>query len=193
MTCYTHSGRAAVGVCAACGKAICHECVGRDTPRLVCAACVARAGTPAWGWSGGSYGMLYEYRSPIAIGGWPLVHVCFGNDPATFRPRVARGIVAIGNAAVGALAIGGAAFGLVTLGGLSVGLVAALGGAALGAGVSIGGLAVGSIAIGGAAVGFRYAIGGAAFGPAVIDGRRCDQAALDFARQWLANLPTACR
>jgi len=61
--------------------------------------------------------------------------------------------------------------------------------------VSIGGLAIGSVAIGGAAIGFVYAIGGGAFGPAVIDGRRCDQAALDFVRRWFGAgaLPPSCR
>jgi hypothetical protein len=192
MNCYTHGERSAVGVCAACGKAVCRECVGRDAPRLVCPACVAR-GTTLRRWSGSPYGVAYEYRSPITINGWPLVHVCFGTDPVTFRPLIARGILAIGNIAIGGLAIGGAAFGLFTLGGLSVGLAGALGGAALGLGLSIGGFAVGSIAIGGFAVGLAYAIGGAAFGPAVISGGRCDQAALDFARRWIAQLPAACR
>jgi hypothetical protein len=193
MNCYTHGGRAAVGVCGACQKAICHECVGRDAPRLLCTSCVARAGTPTWGWSGGSYGLLYEYRSPVTINGWPLVHMCFGNDPVTLRPRMAKGIIAIGNAAVGVLAIGGAAFGLFTIGGFSLGLIAAVGGFALGSGLSVGGLAIGSIAVGGAAVGFKYAIGGAAFGSAVVDAQRCDQLALDFARQWIARLPNACK
>jgi hypothetical protein len=159
-------------VCAICQKALCRSCVGRDTPRLVCTTCLTRASAPVWGWSGGSYGVSWEYRSPIVIAGWPLVHLCFGSDPVTLRPRVARGIVAIGNAAVGVLAIGGAA---------------------LGAGLSIGGLAVGTVAIGGAAIGFAYAIGGGAVAPAVIDGRCCDQAALDFLRQWITTLPPACR
>ena len=193
MNCYTHDGRAAVGVCAICQKALCRACVGRDAPRLVCKSCVALASVPTWGWSSGSFGASWEYRSPIVVAGWPLVHLCFGSDPVTLRPRVAKGVVAIGNAAVGVLAIGGAAFGLFTLGGLSIGVAAAIGGAALGAGLSIGGLAVGTVAIGGAAIGFAYAVGGGAFAPAVIDGRRCDQAALDFLRHWLTTLPPACR
>ena len=194
MNCYTHEGRDAVGVCALCQKAMCRACVGGDTPRLVCAACGARrAATPMLGWSGGWYGRLYEYRSPVAVNGWPLLHICFGNDPITNRPRIAKGIVAIGNGAIGVLAIGGAAFGLFTVGGFSLGLVAAVGGLALGTGLSIGGLAVGTIAFGGLAIGLQYAVGGAAFGRAVIDGRRCDQAALDFARKWLRQLPSTCR
>jgi hypothetical protein len=40
------------------------------------------------------YGYGYEYRSPITVGGWPLLHVCGGIDPQTLRPRVARGVMA---------------------------------------------------------------------------------------------------
>jgi hypothetical protein len=192
MNCFIHNGRSAVGVCALCGKAVCRECLAQDTPRLVCASCAARGVMPRYGWYGW-YGYGYEYKSSMSIGAWPLIHVCAGVDPATLRPKVAKGVIAIGNIAVGALAIGGLAFGLFTVGGASIGLLMAIGGAALGPGVSVGGFAVGSIAIGGAAVGFVYAIGGGAFGPAVMDGRRCDPAALDFARRWLAGLRTACR
>ena len=122
------------------------------------------------------------------LGGWPLLHICTGRDPATMRPRVAKGVIAIGNIAFGGLAIGGFACGLIAFGGGSMGLFFALGGMALGAGLSIGGFAVGSFAIGGAAVGFLYGVGGAAFAPASIDGRHCDQAVVDFARQWLGGV-----
>jgi len=192
MNCFTHGRNPAVGMCVVCQKGICHECVGRETPRLVCRACSATGASPAYGWSGW-YGYGYEYKSSTTIGGWPLVHVCSGIDPVTMRPRVARGVVAIGNLAVGGLAIGGLACGLFTIGGASLGLLMAVGGAALGLGVSLGGFAVGFVAIGGAAVGFIYAIGGGAFGPAVIDGMRCDEAARDFARRWLNMLPPSCR
>ena len=106
-----------------------------------------------------------------------------------------RVFLAIGNIAVGALAVGGLAFGFITLGGASFGLAFALGGAAVGLGLSVGGLAIGSVALGGAAIGFVYAIGGGAFGPAIIDGRRCDPAALEFVRQWIgpSMLPPNCR
>jgi len=184
MNCFVHDRSPAVGLCAVCQKGVCRECVGRDSPRLICRTCIQR---------GAIFG--FEYRSRASIGGWPLIHIAAGVDPATMRPRVARGIVAIGNLAVGGVAIAGLACGLVTVGGLSVGLVFALGGAALGLGLSIGGVAVGSIAVGGAAIGFVYAVGGAAFAPAIIDGRRCDQAALDFVRRWLSSgiLPPNCR
>ena len=131
----------------------------------------------------------------VVIGGWPLMHVCAGVDPLTMRPRVAKGIIAIGNIAVGGIAIGGLAAGVLTLGGLSLGGLVALGGAALGFGLSIGGFAVGSVAIGGAAAGFVHAIGGAAFGPSIVDGRQCDPEAAAFVRDWLgaAILPPSCR
>lgn len=137
----------------------------------------------------------YEYRSSASIGGWPLVHVCAGVDPLTMRPRIAKGIVAVGNISVGAVAIGGVALGLVAVGGGSLGLLFALGGAAIGLGLAIGGVAVGSVAIGGAAIGFIYAVGGGAFAPAIVDGTRCDAAARDFILRWLGPglLPPHCR
>ncbi|PYR01903.1 MAG: hypothetical protein DMF97_06250 [Acidobacteria bacterium] len=192
MNCFTHGRNPAVGMCAICQKGICHECVARETPRLLCRACEARPSGPGYAWYGW-YGYGFEYRSSTTIGTWPLVHVCAGIDPVTMRPRIAKGILAVGNIAVGVLAIGGLACGLFTVGGASIGLLLAVGGAALGLGVSVGGFAVGSIAIGGAAVGFMYAIGGGAFGPAVIDGRHCDDAARDFVRRWLDARPLSCR
>jgi hypothetical protein len=184
MNCYVHDRSSAVGICSMCQKAVCRECIGRDTPRLVCRACVTQRTV-----------LGFEYRSSVTIGGWPLVHVCAGVDPATMRPRVAKGVIAIGNVAIGAVAIAGVACGVVAVGGVSVGLLLALGGVALGAGISVGGLAVGSIAIGGAAVGFVHAIGGGAFGPSIIDGRRCDPATVDFLRRWLGAgiVPPSCR
>jgi hypothetical protein len=184
MNCFVHTHTAAVGICSACQKAVCRECVGRDAPRLVCRTCVQRA--PVQG---------FEYRSAVTIGGWPLVHVCLGMDAVTMRPKVARGVVAIGNIAIGGIAIAGLAFGLVTIGGVSVGAVFALGGVALGLGLSAGGVAVGSVAVGGLAIGFLHAIGGLALGPSIIDGRRCDPEALEFVRRWLGSgiLPPNCR
>jgi len=141
------------------------------------------------------YGPGFDYKSALTIGGWPLVHVCGGVDPDTMRPRIARGVIAIGNIAVGVIAIGGLACGLITVGGASLGLLLAVGGAALSAWLSIGGLAVGSIAIGGAAIGFHYAIGGVAIAPVALDSRRCDGALLDAARRWIGTIrsPANCR
>jgi hypothetical protein len=184
MNCYIHDRSAAVGLCALCQKAVCHACIGRDTPRLICRTCMQ--GTAVLG---------FEYRSRASIGSWPLIHVCAGLDPATMRPKLAKGVVAIGNVAIGGLAIGGLACGLLSIGGGSLGILVALGGAAVGVGLSVGGFAIGSVAIGGAAIGFVYAIGGGAFGPAVIDGRQCNPAALEFVRRWFSyfgSLPS-CR
>ena len=183
MNCFVHPATAAVGFCVSCQRGVCRACVGTETPRIVCQACAARGGI-----------LGYEYRSAAAIGDWPLVHICFGVDPMTMRPRVARGALAIGNIAVGGIAIGGLALGMFTLGGLSVGIAGALGGLALGVGVSFGGLAIGSVAVGGVAVGFMHAIGGVAVGPSIISGTRCDEAARAFFERWgaLPQIPS-CR
>jgi len=149
---------------------------------------------PSYGYGYG-LGYSFEYKSPITIGGWPLLHVCGGMDPQTMAPRIARGVIAIGNIAIVIVAIGGLACGLLTVGGASLGLLLAVGGAAFGAGLSIGGLAVGSIAIGGAAIGFQYAVGGVAIAPAALDSMRCDGALLDAARRWIGPIrpPANCR
>jgi hypothetical protein len=183
MNCFVHEQSSAVGICVACQKAMCRQCVGRESPRLVCRVCAERRAVVG-----------FEYRS-AAIGDWPLVHICMGVDPVTMRPRVAKGFVAIGNVAVGAIAVGGLAFGLVAVGGLSVGLLFALGGAALGVGLSLGGFAVGAVAVGGVAVGFLHAVGGAAVGPSIIDGRSCDPSARDFIVRWFGagRLPPSCQ
>ena len=184
VNCYVHDRLPAVGLCAVCQKAVCRDCVARDNPRMVCRTCAEQRTI---------FG--FEYRSSARIGDWPLIHICAGLDPATMRPRVAKGVIAVGNIAVGGVAIAGLACGLVTVGGASCGLLFALGGLALGLGISIGGLAVGAVALGGAAIGFVYAIGGAAFGPDIIDGRHCDPAVVDFVRRWLGTgmLPPNCR
>jgi hypothetical protein len=184
MNCFAHERVVAIGFCAACQKALCRECVRREAPRLICRRCA----------EGGAV-LGFEYRSSRTVGGWPLIHICFGADAATMRPKIARGVIAIGNVALGGLAIGGLACGLLAIGGGAIGILFALGGAALGLGVSVGGLAVGSVAVGGAAVGFVYAIGGGAIGPAIVDGRRCDEAAREFLLRWLgpSALPPSCR
>ena len=117
-----------------------------------------------------SYGGLcwgYEYRSQREILGWPLVHIAGGVDPETGLPRVARGVIAIGNFAVGLVAIGGFAVGGLVLSGIGLGLVA-LGGIAVG-GVAAGGVALGlGFAAGGVAVSAGWAVGGVALAPHAI-------------------------
>lgn len=100
---------------------------------------------------------VYEYKSKRRIFGVPLVHVHFAANSGGFK--VAKGIIAVGNAAVGVVAIGGFSLGILSLGGIGAGLLT-IGGLALGA-VSIGGVSVGLLALGGCAFGV-YAIGGAA-------------------------------
>lgn len=104
-----------------------------------------------------SLGVYYEYISPVKVFGLPLVHIRLG-----FGPRLAKGIVAVGNCAVGAVAIGGGSLGLISLGGVSVGLLFAFGGLSLGL-AALGGVAVGGFAVGGCAVGQWLASGGGAF------------------------------
>ncbi len=119
------------------------------------------AAWPAWG---------YEYRSKATLAGWPLIHIAQGVDPATGRPRVARGVIAVGQIAVGGLAVGGVALGLVTIGGVSLG-IAALGGFAMGIAVSLGGLSLaGYLAVGGLAISLHYAVGGLALAPHALGG-----------------------
>ena len=104
-----------------------------------------------------SLGVYYEYISPVKVFGLPLVHIRLG-----FGPRLAKGIVAIGNCAVGVVAVGGCSLGLVSLGGLTLGLLLAFGGLSLGL-VALGGVAVGGFAVGGCAIGQWLAAGGGAF------------------------------
>jgi transcriptional regulator with XRE-family HTH domain len=104
-----------------------------------------------------SYGIFYEYISPVKVFNLPLVHIRLG-----YGPQVAKGIVAIGNLAVGVVAIGSCSLGVISLGGLCLGLLLALGGVSFGL-IALGGLAVGGFAVGGCAVGQWLAAGGGAF------------------------------
>ena len=104
-----------------------------------------------------SYGIFYEYVSPVKVFSLPLVHIRLG-----YGPQVAKGIVAIGNLALGVVAIGSCSLGVISLGGLCLGLLLALGGVSFGL-IALGGLAVGGFAAGGCAVGQWLAAGGGAF------------------------------
>ena len=92
-----------------------------------------------------SYGIFYEYISPVKVFNLPLIHIRLG-----YGPQVAKGIVAIGNLAVGVVAIGSCSLGVISLGGLCLGLLLALGGVSFGL-IALGGLAVGGFAVGGCA------------------------------------------
>lgn len=81
MNCFTHNRDAAVGICVACQKAVCHECVGRETPRLVCRACAEHGSV-----------LGYEYRSsttlPMTSEGAPLAHPTCLSSSASSSPEM---------------------------------------------------------------------------------------------------------
>lgn len=92
----------------------------------------------------------FEMRSRAMIGNKPLVHVAFGYNEETGGPKVAEGIIAIGNIAKGWLAFGGVAIGALALGGVAIG------------GIALGGLAIGLLGLGGLALAVVLGLGGAA-------------------------------
>ena len=57
-----------------------------------------------------------DYRTKQSIFGLSLVHVAWGVDPVTHRPRVAKGWIAIGSKAKGLIAVGIEAYGLMATG-----------------------------------------------------------------------------
>ena len=157
----------------------CPECGGQMSDKaLMCPHCGYATGR-------GLYG--YEYRSKAELFGLPLLHIVVGPglNLATGKPRIAKGIIAIGNIAVGLIAMGGLAIGGLSLGGLALGLFA-FGGCALGAILAVGGLAVGLVAIGGAAVGY-YALGGAAFGKYALGENQQSDQAVEFFKSLLGD------
>ena len=139
---------------------------------------VARAIRPGWG---------YEYKSSLTLFGLPLVHIASGVDAQTGRPRIARGIFALGNIAVGVFAFGGIALGGLTFGGMSIGVIG-IGGMAVG-GVALGGMAVGALfAAGGMAISLAYAVGGGALAPCRFGGSGGDSACFAPLLEQLARL-----
>jgi hypothetical protein len=157
--------------CPECGKEI-------SDKALMCPNCGFSMG-------GGLCG--YEYRSRTEIFRIPLIHIVLGRNinPLTGLPRIAKGIIAIGNIAVGVVSIGGVALGGVCIGGLSIGL-AVFGGAAIGLLLAVGGMAVGLVAIGGGAFGY-YALGGGAWGVHALGGNRQDPQAIEFFKRYLGS------
>ena len=184
MNCFVHDHVAAIGLCAICQKAVCRECIGRQTPRLVCRTCLEQPTV-----------LGFEYRSAASIGPWPLLHICAGIDPVTMRPRIAKGVIAIGNVAIGGVRDRRGGSGTGVFRGTLNRPHPRAGRRGTGIGLSIGGVAAGAVAVGGAAIGYVHALGGAAFGPSIVNGRRCDQEAVDFIRRWLGSgiLPPRCR
>jgi hypothetical protein len=129
----------------------------------------------------------YEYRSQAEFLGWPLVHIVRGINPGTGLPRLARGVIAIGDYAFGAVALGGIALGGLSLGGISLGLLAF-------GGVAIGGLALGGVAFafwlagGGVAISMAYAVGGLALAPHTIGPNGVDAQFLRLIEEWFPGL-----
>ncbi|MFZ0827776.1 MAG: sigma-70 family RNA polymerase sigma factor [Verrucomicrobiia bacterium] len=144
----------------------------------------------------GSWGVVrnFEYRSPVTLLGWPLIHIRFAQDGRWVPVKawiacgnIAYGILfAYGGVAVGAVSMGGVAVGGVTIGGCALGLLA-FGGMGLGY-FATGGLAMGYMACGGAAIAWQAACGGAAvahdyaLGGAVLAQHANDSIARAFAR-----------
>ncbi len=141
-------------------------------------------------------GWQVDYKTKAHIGGWPWVHVAYGQDTATGKMRVARGVIAIGNMAqgvvaigsiaMGAFAFGGLAFGGFAYGGLALGLLA-VGGGAGGLIAAAGGWAIAPIALGGMAIGVM-AFGGKGVGMYVSDALTQDATAQNFFMPWAKQL-----
>lgn len=113
----------------------------------------------------------YEYKSKRKVFGVPLIHIHYG-----YGPKVAKGIIAIGNISCGLISIGGITLGGICFGGLSLGLLAfagcavglfAFGGLAIGI-LAVGGFAFGVYSVGGMSVASQIAVGGSATGKTAI-------------------------
>jgi len=102
----------------------------------------------------------FEYKSDASLFGWPLIHIAQGLDPGTGLPRIAKGVIAIGN---------------IAFGGLAVGLLAAGGGLAI----------AGFLAIGGANFSPAYAVGGLALAPHFLGGNGIDPAFLRWVEPYI--------
>lgn len=137
--------------------------------------------------------MGWEYRSRKTLFGLPLLHIAYGKDPVSGRPRIAKGIIAMGGRACGVVAFGKLACGGIVFGGIGVGLISvsglalgllSLGGLALGLLFSLGVLAAAPFAIGTVAAGW-IAVGEAAFGGHVPSGPGSDSLAREFYKAWI--------
>jgi hypothetical protein len=129
----------------------------------------------------------YEYRSQLELLGWPFLHVAYGIDAETGLPRVAKGIIAIGNVAIGMVALGGFGIGGFVLAGMGLG-VFVFGGIAAG-GIAVGGIALALfLAAGGLALSMMYAIGGVAIGSHAISPLGADPTLLDLIGKWCPGI-----
>lgn len=96
----------------------CRECakeVSRDA--LMCPHCGApRPYEKEW------TGFGFEYRTRAELWGLPLLHVCF--KYRHFRPRIARGVIAVGQFGVGIVTIAQFGVGVFTLAQFALGALA---------------------------------------------------------------------
>ena len=88
----------------------CRECRREISEQAVaCPQCgapfPARETWDGWG---------YEYKSPLTIAGWPLLHISFKYRPNR-APVVARGIIAIGQFGCGVVCISQFGIGIVSV------------------------------------------------------------------------------
>jgi hypothetical protein len=94
----------------------------------------------------------FEYKSPLTIYGWPLLHVAFGRDESG-RFRIAKGIIAVGQFGIGLITFAQIGLGILFgFGQLTAGLIA-VGQLAPAAIFGIGQFTTGHIAIGQFAIG----------------------------------------
>jgi hypothetical protein len=129
----------------------------------------------------------YEYRSKAELFGIPLVHIARGIDPKTGLPRIARGIIAVGNVAFGVIAIGGFAAGGFVIGGFGLGILA-IGGISAGV-MAVGGIALALwFAVGGLALSTTYAMGGLALAPHTISASGADPELLKLLGGWWPDI-----
>jgi predicted Ser/Thr protein kinase len=137
-----------------------------------------------------------EYKTRATLFGFPWVHVATGVNPETGRPRIATGIIAIGNVARGGIAFGGVAMGGIAFGGLALGAIAfgglgigliALAGMAVGLLAAFGGGAIAPVALGGGSIGY-YGFGGGTLAKYGMSAMGVDPEAWDFFQPWVGPL-----
>lgn len=142
--------------------------------------------------------LFEEYVADQRFFGLPILHYTRGRSPETGRPRVARGLVAVGRTAVGLVAVGRVAAGIVAVGQASAALLLgvgqatigpfALGQLAVGAVVGLGQVATGWMAVGQVAIG-KWVLAQVGLGAHVWDTRAAAPEAEAFFRALLQRLP----
>ena len=187
MNCYTHASSPAVGICAICQKAV-MPCVRR--PRCATAGVSQTASSAARVLYG------FEYKSSAMLGTWPLVHICAAIDPADDAAKSGDGRSSrsatspCGGHRARRLAVGVDG----TSAACRLDIACALGGAALGVGLSVGRIRVRVDRGRGPCNWAEVRDWRSRVRASVIDGRICDEAARDLWMRWLGtrSLPPRC-